>query len=72
VAVLYAVRSGRIPGAVRFGRNWAIPRASAEAYEPRPYVFRHSGSRRRDESEAEQRRRTKRERAKVRREIAKK
>jgi excisionase family DNA binding protein len=72
VAVLYAVREGRIPGAVRLGRIWAIPRKSAEAYEPRPYAFGSSGSRRRDESEAEQKRRISRERAKVRREIAKK
>jgi excisionase family DNA binding protein len=36
-AVLYAVRDGRIPGAFRIGRTWAIPRAAAKRYAPRSY-----------------------------------
>lgn len=34
-AVFYAVRDGRIPGAFRVGRVWAVPRESAAAYRPR-------------------------------------
>ena len=45
-AVLYAIREGRIEGAFRVGRTWAIPRAAAEAYEPRAYVRRPTSSRR--------------------------
>ena len=45
-AVLYAVREGRIAGAFRVGRTWAIPRRSAERYAPRTYVRRPTSSRR--------------------------
>jgi excisionase family DNA binding protein len=45
-AVFYAIRDGRIKGAFRVGRTWAIPLASAERYVPRTYVRRPTSSRR--------------------------
>lgn len=32
-------REGKLPGAVKMGENWLIPRASAEAYQPGPKGF---------------------------------
>jgi excisionase family DNA binding protein len=46
VAVLYAIRAGRLPGAFRLGRTWAVPRAAAEGYRPRAYRRRPTSSRR--------------------------
>lgn len=45
-AILYAIREGRIAGAFRIGRIWAIPEESADAYTPRVYVRRATSSRR--------------------------
>ena len=32
-------REGKLPGAVKMGANWLIPRTSAEAYTPGPQGF---------------------------------
>ena len=32
-------REGRLPGAIKIGPNWLIPRASAESYVPGPKGF---------------------------------
>lgn len=45
-AVLYAIREGRLPGAFRLGRAWAIPRAALDSYQPRAYARRLTSSRR--------------------------
>lgn len=35
----YLCRGGKLPGAVKIGPNWIIPRASAESYVPGPQGF---------------------------------
>lgn len=32
-------REGKLPGAVKMGTEWLIPRTSAEAYQPGPQGF---------------------------------
>jgi len=32
-------REGKLPGAVKIGTEWLIPRTSAEAYQPGPQGF---------------------------------
>jgi excisionase family DNA binding protein len=45
VAVLYAIRDGRLE-AFRVGRSWIVPRGALAAYEPRAYRRRPTASRR--------------------------